>query len=435
MMAIPISRRPRDYLIFFRREIVRTVKWAGDPNKPVTVGPLGARLTPRKSFELWQQTAEGQSAPWSTSHIRLAEALRVTLLEVVLKHTDLIEGERKAAQQRQDLLIAELNHRVRNILGLIRGLIRQIANPKRSTAEFVAVLDDRIQALARAHDQLTQKQWAAGSLHEMIENEAAAYLADKASRVIVSGPDVGLRPESFSALALVLHELTTNSAKYGALCDQRGKVSVMLSRLPNNDLQIDWVESGGPAVKAPKLGGFGSVVINRSITHDLDGTVDLDFRIEGLRARLIIAADHLADAPQRSKKAPSQPVLRHGKVDIPDGPVLVVEDNVIIAMDCEAILKDMGCRDVQLSSNSGQALKLLEHKAFVLAVLDVNLGTETSFPIADALVARGIPYVFASGYAEGVTFPAEHENAPRVGKPFDRATLTAGIAAALSAQA
>src|SRR5690606_37131818 len=118
MLVMPLSRLPRDYLVFFRRELARTVNWAGDPHKPVTTGPLGARLTPRKSFELWRETVVGQSSPWSEVDRRIADGLRVSLLEVILRLSDQTEEERRRALQRQDLLIAELNHRVRNILGL-----------------------------------------------------------------------------------------------------------------------------------------------------------------------------------------------------------------------------------------------------------------------------------------------------------------------------
>ncbi|MGY3503967.1 light-regulated signal transduction histidine kinase (bacteriophytochrome) [Bradyrhizobium sp. USDA 4471] len=111
-LAVPISRAPRDCLIFFRREVLRSVNWAGDPHKSYAQGPLGDRLTPRKSFELWQETVAGQSRPWTTADLRIAESLRVTLLEVILQLSDLAARERRNAQERQELMIAELNHRV-----------------------------------------------------------------------------------------------------------------------------------------------------------------------------------------------------------------------------------------------------------------------------------------------------------------------------------
>ena len=101
-------------------------------------GPLGPRLTPRKSFELWQETVHGQSAPWTSADLQIAEGLRITLLEVILQLADLAARERKGAQERQELMIAELNHRVRNILSLVRGLVTQSKDTAASIEEFAA---------------------------------------------------------------------------------------------------------------------------------------------------------------------------------------------------------------------------------------------------------------------------------------------------------
>ncbi|RYG63625.1 GAF domain-containing protein, partial [bacterium] len=122
ILAIPISRSPRDYVIFCRGEVVRTVAWAGDPaSKTLTNGPNGPRLTPRKSFEAWQETVRGKSHPWTPSELKAADALRVSILEVLIRYNEESERQKQLASQRQELLIAELNHRVRNILGLMRA--------------------------------------------------------------------------------------------------------------------------------------------------------------------------------------------------------------------------------------------------------------------------------------------------------------------------
>ncbi len=206
--------------------MARTVNWAGDPHKPVTVGPLGERLTPRKSFELWRQTVTGQSVPWSQVDLRIANGLRISLLEVILRLSDQTEEERRRAMQRQDLLIAELNHRVRNILSLIRGLINQSRDPDLTSVEFMDVVGSRIQALARAHDLITADQWGPALFNALIESEAGAYLNGGSGRLQRIGPDVRLQPQAFNVLALVIHELITNSAKYGALIEKRGTVTI-----------------------------------------------------------------------------------------------------------------------------------------------------------------------------------------------------------------
>jgi len=182
-LAVPISRLPRDSLIFFRREVTQSVNWGGAPEKVYTTGPHGPRLTPRKSFELWQEVVHGQSKPWTQADLHIAESLRITLLEVILQLADLAARERKGAQERQELMIAELNHRVRNILGLVRGLVTQSKDTATSVEEFAGVLGGRIQALARAHDQITSLNWAPVALKTLVESEAGAYLGSRAGRI------------------------------------------------------------------------------------------------------------------------------------------------------------------------------------------------------------------------------------------------------------
>ena len=296
MMVVPLSRPARDYLVFFRREIARSVNWAGDPAKPVTSGPQGARLTPRKSFELWRETVSGQSPPWLPVECRIAESLRVSLLEVILRLSDLTETERRRAQERQELLIAELNHRVRNILGLIRGVITQSKDSATDVESFTKVLGGRIHALAMAHDQITADNWGPASFRGLINAEAGAYLADKADRVVVNGPDVLIEPQAFTTVALVIHEMITNSAKYGALSDNRGRVEIATALDALGRLTIDWAEHGGPPVKPPTRRGFGSTVIERSIRHDLKGDAQVEFAVAGLRASFTIPAAYVRAA-------------------------------------------------------------------------------------------------------------------------------------------
>ncbi|RAI42623.1 HWE histidine kinase domain-containing protein, partial [Rhodoplanes roseus] len=292
MMVVPLSRPARDYLVFFRREVARTVAWAGDPTAPKAIGPNGDRLTPRNSFETWKETVTGQSMPWLPVECRIAEQLRVSLLEVILQLSDLTEEERRRAVERQDLLIAELNHRIRNILGLIRGVITQSRDSASTIETFTEVVGGRIQALARAHDQITADHWGPASLRSLIAAEAAAYLG-KGERVRLAGPDVLIEPEAFTTIALVVHEMITNSAKYGALSDQRGRVDIAAGFGRDGGLALRWRESGGPPVVPPKRRGFGSTVIERSIRHDLKGEASVDYAPTGLVARFAIPAAYV----------------------------------------------------------------------------------------------------------------------------------------------
>src|SRR5690606_12659594 len=109
-------------LFFFRKELVQTLEWAGDPNKSYETGPMGDRLTPRRSFAIWKQSVHGQSQPWSDQDREIAEAARVALVEIVLRHNELLAEERAKADVRQRMLNEELNHRVKNILAIIKSL-------------------------------------------------------------------------------------------------------------------------------------------------------------------------------------------------------------------------------------------------------------------------------------------------------------------------
>jgi light-regulated signal transduction histidine kinase (bacteriophytochrome)/CheY-like chemotaxis protein len=420
-LAIPISRTPRDCLVFFRREILRSVNWAGDPNKSYTVGPHGPRLTPRKSFELWQEVVRGQSKPWSAADLRIAEGLRVTLLEVILQLADLAARERRAAQERQELMIAELNHRVRNILSLVRGLIAQSKDAAGSLEEFASVLGGRIQALARAHDQITSLNWAPVALKSLVESEAGAYLGSRAGRVRLEGPDVALDPKAFSTLALVVHEMMTNSAKYGALADSTGQVAVQWSLDQGSRLIIEWKESGGPPVRPPARRGFGTTIIERSIPFDLNGDAELRFDLLGVQARFVVPANYVqivSSMPGAARVVAEKPVAPRLSET-----VLIVEDNLIIAMSAEVILLELGARHVETAASVADAMKSIERVKPSFALLDLNLGGENSIAIGKRLAELKIPFLFATGYGERAPIPAELDFAPVIQKPYTRDTI------------
>jgi light-regulated signal transduction histidine kinase (bacteriophytochrome) len=418
MLVVPLSRPPRDYLVFFRKEMARNVSWAGDPAKPVTVGPLGDRLTPRKSFEVWKETVHGQSQPWLPVECRIAEGLRVSLLEVILQLSALAEDERARAQQRQELLIDELNHRVRNILSLIRGVITQSKDPAHTVDSFTAVVGGRIQALARAHDQITADKWGPASFSSMLKAEAGAYLANGADRVVLNGPDILLEPQAFTTVALVVHEMITNSAKYGALSDRRGLVTVTTSIDRHGSLTIDWTERGGPAVKPPTRRGFGSTVIQSSIRHDLKGDVELDFAVTGLRARFSIPSTQFCTSRSPAATSHAAAADSVGAVVAMPRDVLLVEDAVIIALDAEDMMRELGVETVRVTSSVNQALKEIIERPPDFALLDVNLGGETSFKIAERLKELGIRFAFATGYGDDLAFPPAFANTPRLRKPY-----------------
>jgi light-regulated signal transduction histidine kinase (bacteriophytochrome) len=401
-LVLPLSRGTRDALVLWRRPLERVVQWAGDPNKAVAAP--GELLQPRASFAAWSETVRGHSAEWSAEECEIAARLRRTLIEVILRMSEDLTRERARAAEQQDLLIAELNHRVRNILGLIRALVSQSQAEALSVPGFAAIIGGRIAALASAHDNITAKNWGPASLARLIEAELAPYRGTSRARFRLSGDDVLVTPEAYTILALVVHELATNSAKYGSLSARAGSVEVSLARTAFGDLALRWRESGGPPVTAPTRHGFGSTIITRSIPHDLGGEADVRYKLAGVEAEFLIPGRYLAapDAPGRRLAPPPPDPLRADRLP-PDAParVLVVEDSIIIALDTEENLKRLGVAEVRLESSVTGALAAIAEERPDFAIIDFNLGGESSEPIAEALRAAGVRFVLATGYAEG----------------------------------
>ncbi len=432
LLAIPISRSPRDYVVLFRSEMRESVRWAGDPHKPVEYGPNGPRLTPRESFAEWHELVEGRSKPFNPSELRVAETLRATLIEVVLRLADEASALRHQANARQELLIAELNHRVRNILGVIRGLIRQSQPEEEAVKDFVRVVDGRIHALARAHNQITDDHWGPAPFEALIDAEAAAFAADKETAIHSNGPRVLLNPAAYSTMALVIHELVTNSTKYGSLSVAEGYVQIQWRRDDGGDFILTWEEHGGPKVARPTRKGFGTTIVDRSVPYDLGGAAEMHYDPSGFRARFRIPARHVSE-PKNVKgpvvRLPHARPLPHApiKADLfADESVLVVEDSLIIALDAEDILTRYGAK-VAIASNSDAAHSHLDDNKPDFAILDINLGDENSFGIADRLHDLGVPFLFASGYGEQAKLPDRHRAWAVVQKPYTTHNLVRAV--------
>ena len=429
-LIIPISRSPRDYLVLWRKPLTKVVNWAGNPEKPIEYGPNGARLTPRKSFEAWQETVEGRAEAWTPAEQQIAEGLRVTLLEIILRLTDEAVQERARAQQQQELLIAELNHRVRNILNLIRGLVSQSKHEAKDIEAFVDIVGGRITSLALAHDNITKGNWSSAPLRTLIDSEAQAYLSSGLTdRVTISGPDVEVSPEAYTVLALVLHEMITNSAKYGALSDSTGNVAVNITRDPEDDLRIAWRETGGPPVKPPKRRGFGSTIIERSIPFELNGKATVEYKLSGIEAEFCIPARFIewktsgASQTATARKQPANSQLG----TLPER-VLLVEDSMIIALDTEDCLRELGVHEVTVESSVEGALAAIAKTKPELAILDYNLGKESSEEVAADLARRGVPFWLATGYGEMKDRLEEMGASGLLVKPYGRDELVSILA-------
>jgi two-component sensor histidine kinase len=189
------------------------------------------------------------------------------------------EAEELRAHQRQQLMINELNHRVKNTLFTVQSLARQSLGRPADTPGLHA-FNERIMALARAHDLLTQSVWEGADLKEILEETLEPYL----DRTVLAGPPVALTPNAALALSMVFHELGTNAVKYGALSVPEGSVTVVWHVDPGalHRLTLHWEERGGPTVSPPARKGFGSRLIAASLKSDLAGEARVDYRPSGL---------------------------------------------------------------------------------------------------------------------------------------------------------
>jgi light-regulated signal transduction histidine kinase (bacteriophytochrome)/CheY-like chemotaxis protein len=427
VLAIPLSQRPRDYLFLFRREVVQTLNWAGNPEKSYETGPLGDRLTPRKSFAIWKETVHLQSQPWTVGEEEIAEAIRSVLVEIVLHHNELLEDERGKADVRQRMLNEELNHRVKNILAVIKALIGHPVQEGRNLHDYIATLKGRVQALAFAHDQVV-RGGDGGTLHELLEAELKPY-RDGARVVTLLGPYVWLNSRAFSVMALVLHELATNAAKYGALSANGGRLEIRWQKLDSGECELTWSESNGPVVVAPTRSGFGTVLIDRSVPFELGGKSKVEYAADGVQGRFLIPAQHihvaetesLPELVERATEKQDESGALMSELDL-----LLVEDQMLVAADVETMLADHGISKVTTAPSASEALRRLRDFTPDVAILDVNLGAETSLPIAEELTRRNVPFVFATGYSDRSVIPASFD-APVVRKPYEAAALISAV--------
>lgn len=192
--------------------------------------------------------------------------------------------EQVEAQDRQRLLMDELNHRVKNTLATVQAIAQQTLRGSTTPEQFTEAFESRLMALSKTHNALTDSHWSGAGLRQILWQELSPYGAE---RVTLSGPEIQLSARLALALGMVFHELATNAAKYGAL-SEAGQLRVTWSVEDTEVLSLEWRETGGPTPKPPSRRGFGSRLIERSITGELQGTVAIDYDPAGLICRFTV---------------------------------------------------------------------------------------------------------------------------------------------------
>ena len=222
-------------------------------------------------------TKDGRVLHTSWANIRLSDDTHVGIgIDIT---------ERKQSEEQRELLLAELSHRVKNLLAVLQALASQTSRNSGSIEEFRTVFEGRLRALARAHGLLFEGQWQGASLRALIEQTLDAHRGDRPEAIQVEGPLIRLSPKQGLALGLALHELAANAAKYGALSTGAGRIRItwdVVSRGAQRNLRLKWEERGGPKVLPPTKRGFGTELIRRTFEYELGGSTELLFAATGL---------------------------------------------------------------------------------------------------------------------------------------------------------
>jgi PAS domain S-box-containing protein len=321
--------------------------------------------------------------------------------------------ERKEAEERQALLAREVDHRAKNAMAIVQSIVR--LTKAGSIANYVSIIEGRIKALSRAHALLSSSRWQGADLDKLADDELAPYRSAHADRLSISGPKVTLEPTKAQTLALALHELATNAAKYGALSSASGKLSLSWE-MQADALTLHWQETAGPETVKPTTTGFGTQIITGSIEKQLGGKTKFEWLPSGLRCTLTIPRGDRIDVDKVDlPPATRTPPLRARRV-------MVVEDEALVALVLADQLAELGLSVVGPCSSVAEAKAVADGGDFEAAILDVNLGGELVYPVADLLSSRGIPFVFVTGYGRE-SIDRRFADTPVLEKPVERELL------------
>jgi len=342
-------------------------------------------------------------------------------------------AELEAAIAQQELLAREVDHRARNALAVIQSIVTMM--PATPGDAFARTIEGRIRAMARAHTLMSQSRWEGADMRSLVNEELEPYATG--DRVKVRGEAVAIKPQVAQNFALAIHELATNAAKYGALSVPEGRLEVSW-RLNGNEMSLDWVERGGPASAPPKRKGFGSKVIDASVRHQLGGSLECDWADTGLRCAIRVPSTNFA--PPLAASSRSAPDRDEGgaepaaAADLMQGRrVLLVEDEPLVAMMMKQMVSDMGGEVVGPFGTVQEAMSHA-HEAVDVAVLDVNVGGELIYPLADQLAQRNTPMIFLTGY-DARSIDRRFASAGVLTKPIDRIELVKLLGHVLDAPA
>ncbi|MDQ0325633.1 PAS domain S-box-containing protein [Rhodopseudomonas julia] len=328
-------------------------------------------------------------------------------------------------QRRQTVLLAELDHRVKNMLANISAIATQSRSETHSIDSFIRSLRGRIQALADAHELLSRSGWSGTLLRDLVEGALRAVGGRANVRLQIDGPDVMLPPRLTQSLALSLHELAANAARFGALSAPGGHLKITWERDDLRDGHLfTWDETAPEALQPPANEGFGTFVIRSMMETELHEKVRLEFRSQGVLCAFRIP--QMKEAPRHDLPAAARG-RQNGKPKadpaLPKGAVLIVEDSPLLASVMQEAVEAAGWPVVGIAADVAEARRMVAEKTFAVALLDLNLQDEISTEVARDLRRKGVPYVIASAYRPQDLLEPELADAPYLPKPIDQRAL------------
>lgn len=319
---------------------------------------------------------------------------------------------RKRVEELQQLLIREFDHRARNMLATIQAMISLTARTQTDVGEFVVAVQNRIRSMARAHALIAGSQWTGASVRDIARDELDPYVAGRPGAASVSGADEMLTPGATMALALALHELATNAAKYGALSVAEGHVHIELARDAEGSMVIEWRETGGPDLVPPRRRGFGSLLIESSIRNEIGGSAEVRYLKTGLVCIITIPSGQLV-ARERGRRAGIDAEQDNGTGQ---RAILLVEDRGPAASETGEALESFGYR-VRTAYTVDEAVRIANSEPLAAAIIDINLGERDVFPVVDILSTRSIPIAFVTSY-QLLSLPPQYRHCPVLTRPL-----------------
>ncbi|HEX4118730.1 MAG TPA: response regulator [Rhizomicrobium sp.] len=321
--------------------------------------------------------------------------------------------DRKEAENKQALLAREVDHRAKNALAVVQAIVRLAKRD--DIQEFIIGVEGRINALAQTHELLSRSRWEGADVLRLVLEELAPYQGEKPERVSALGPPVMVSPENAQTVAIALHELATNAAKYGALSQPDGRVDVSWSSFEGK-LALTWKESGGPDVAPPTTKGFGTKIITASLADPRRGKVAFDWRPDGL----VCTIELNMMLPQAA--APIVPVAAREASSSLQRRLLLVEDEVLVGLFMGEMLEDMDFSVTDPCRTLADGMAAAKAEKFDGAVLDMNLNGESVYPLADLLASQDVPFIFVTGYSADVV-AERFAKIPIIQKPVAADTL------------